>query len=123
MSNSFVIKRGDTARTLEITIQFGSDPVDLSNVTSALVFFKRGADVIQRSMTIDDDPTTGILRYQFRYLDWNRGFNPDAILFEVGKYSMEIELTYSGGAVLTSPSAGYAALVVEQDIVPTGDEL
>lgn len=114
MGSQFTIKRGDTLPTLSVTIKLNGVAVDLTNVSTATMLFKRATTVLSRYAEISPTPADGVAFYNFVADDWTAVGDS----FSVGKYSMEIELTFDDNTILTSPSSGYASLVVEQDLGP-----
>jgi hypothetical protein len=93
---------GDTAPPLRATLANADGPQDLTGAT-VVARLKRSTDgeVVQVTMDIDDDPTSGVVTH-----DWD-----PAETDEVLKYTVEFVVTFSGGGVETFP--------VESGDVPT----
>lgn len=111
MSDSFTIKRGDTRPILRLELATASAPLDLTNATSVSILFKQsGAVQLERAGVIDDPATAGVVTYTFVDADWDAG------QFVLGMGKLEVEVTLSGGYILTVPTVGYGSFRVTPDL-------
>ena len=114
MSTTFTIKRGDTVpsmvATLSSTVSGVSSAVDLTTASVVTAFFGDSAGVIlDRTCTVVT-AASGIVSYTFLSTDWDSGG------LVAGTYSLEFQITFNSGAILSVPTSGYCKLVVKPDL-------
>ncbi len=102
MSNQ--VKHGDTHAISFTVFQATGVPQDLTGATiRVLAKLQDGGSLVELTATLDGDPTTGIVHHTLTGT------------LDSGTYDVEVEVTL-GSAVTTSPTEGYATLVVFPDL-------
>lgn len=118
MASDFTIKRNDTWRPLEATLQQqavdGSGvpiantwvAIDLTNATQVKLRLKSATAVITTGATTIVDAVNGKVSYPWQVAD----------LAVKGDYQFEWEITWTGGAVQTVPNDSYNSLTILADL-------
>jgi hypothetical protein len=88
--NTFFMKQGDTAPSLQATCKRGDGPVDLTDATAIRFHASNGVDGAAFIVTA----ASGLVQY-----DWQSDDTGTAGVFE-----LEIEVTWSDGSVETFPN-------------------
>lgn len=106
MGETFYLKAGDTAPTLEATLtDANGDPID---VTNADVDFQmsepRGGPVVIDAAMSKQDAANGVVAYS-----WTSGDTDSP-----GRYRAEIEVTYGDGSVETFPNDDYHTILIQR---------
>lgn len=110
MSVDFTIKRGDTIPTLTASLKDETGAaVDLTGAAVVLNARSSQGVVRTRACVIAAPATSGVVSYTFVAGDW-------ASDFLAGRYQLEFEVTFAGGAKLTVPTDGYKLMVVVADL-------
>ena len=104
----FTIKENDTSPTFQRTLTDASGTA--VNLSGATVIFKmydqmRTTQVISATATLVD-ATNGVISYTFQTAD----------TVTPGWYWVELEVTFSGGAVETYPNSGYISLLISKEL-------
>ena len=113
----FYLKYRDTLSVITVTLYDPPDEDgvrsihDLTGATSATLFvwLSDGTKLAGRTMTIDADPTTGVLTYIWQTADWTD-------YLTIGEHRMEYEVLGPLSGRLTFPNNGYHTLKVLADI-------
>lgn len=104
----FSIKQNDTLPVIQSVLEDASGPIDLTSCT--IKFLMRNMDgtgtPLSAVATIDADPTTGIVSYQWRAAD----------TVIAGEYRGEFEVTDTDSNKLTYPSDGYIYITILPDL-------
>jgi hypothetical protein len=113
-NKTYYLKRGDTARSIEVVLlDPNEDPVDLTSASS-IKFIMRKKEIRGGSSApkvseaaVVVNAAAGLVRY-----DW-----AEADVDTVGIYLAEWEVTWTlGGPTDTYPSHGYAEVIIAQDL-------
>ncbi len=100
MTPDFYLKQDDELPVLTAILKNGEAILDLTDCTVVMRFRKvneDGAVVFGRDLTVDADPTTGSVTYQWVSEDTE----------EEGEFEGEFVITYPDGSNLTVPNDGY----------------
>lgn len=105
MSQPFEIKRGDREPAITRQLMQSGAPIDLTG--ASVKFLMRGDDglKVDAAADIDDDPTTGIVTYEWAAADVDTA----------GVYKAEWEVTRAG-RTLTVPTNDYIKVTVVADL-------
>lgn len=109
----FYLKYRDTRPTIEVALLDPDESAhDLTGATSVTMHIRLqpGGQVTSKTMTIDADPTTGLVTYIWLAADWTTG----TILLP-GMHTMEYEVVGPATARLTFPNDGYDTLHIVTD--------
>lgn len=113
----FKLKYRDTRPGLEVILKRKTStdeevPYDLTGASSVKLHISLadGLSTLTRTMTVDADPTTGIVRYPWVAGDWNEGS------LVAGEHEMEYEVIGPSPVRITFPNAGHDTLRVTQDL-------
>jgi hypothetical protein len=98
------MKRGDTAPPLHATITDNGTPVDLSTATIKVIGTQNGAALFSRAATTKTSDGQ---------ITMNWGPTDTAL---PGLISVEFELGYPDGTVMTVPPGGYLTVMVDPDL-------
>lgn len=106
----FYLKENDTRPALEVTLKNPDATVyDLTNATTVYlnITLSDGTE-LQKEMTVDADPTTGVVTYTWLAADWGAGglvATPSLPLAQrVNEHTMEYEVVGPGTIRLTFPN-------------------
>ncbi len=113
----FYLKENDTRPTLQVTLTNPDGTAyDLTNVVTVYlnITLSDGTD-IQKTMTVDAVPTTGIVTYIWLAADWGSsglavGPSPQSV------HTMEYEVVGPGTIRLTFPNDGYDTLSIVAEL-------
>lgn len=108
----FYLKKRDTRPVLQVTLKDPDDTVhDLSGATGAKLHITlEDGTSISKTMVIDADPTTGIVRYTWLSTDWDTGG------LVSGTHRMEYEVLGPSAARLSFPNTEDHELVIVDDL-------
>lgn len=95
------VKRGDSHILLEIELLEDNEPCDLTTAESVKAVF---SSIKKKTAEVLDPPNSGIVTYELTAED----------LAVVGFFRLELEVTFTDGAIVTFPSDDYILL----DVVP-----
>jgi len=104
----FRLKRNDTSPSLSVTLKDSAGTaVDLSGATVRFHMKVPNASSakVDAAATVDSDPTTGVVQY-----DWQSG-DTDT----VGTYYAELEVTYGDASVESFPNNGNFVVIIKPD--------
>lgn len=114
--STFYLKKRDTRPTMEVELLDPDGTAhDLTGAASVWchVYLSNGS-LLSRQMTIDPDPTTGIVRYTWLVTDWSA---PAGVVLVGGSHRMEFEVKgILNEARLTFPNSGYDTLRCMDDL-------
>ena len=105
MTETFFIKRNDTADDLQATLKDAANSaVALTGATVKFTMKKPGAAAakVSKAAAALVDAANGVVKYA-----WQAGDTDEA-----GEFSAEFEVTYAGGAVQTFPNSKETRLIV-----------
>lgn len=101
-----IFKQHDLWPPLVATLTDDDGPIDLTNADHVTVFWRGTAGSGDGRCTVDGDPTTGIVTYQWIAGDTD---NP-------GSYDVEYEIMWPSTRPETVPNSGYRSIVIEPDL-------
>ncbi len=108
---TFYLKENDTRPALSVTL-LDPDEVayDLTGATTVyLNITLSDGTQLQKEMTVDDDPTTGIVTYDWLTADWDSGglvvSPPIPLPSRTNEHKMEYEVVGPTAARLTFPNS------------------
>ena len=108
MSNTFSIIRGDTLPVLTLQLLSGTAPLDLTNVSQAVMRYRKKSDTqcSVRTMTIKSPPAGGLLEFL-----WTAD---DTAIADV--FTFHIKLIYNDGSILTVAEGNTAQYTVADSL-------
>lgn len=108
MASDFTIKAHDRLPSIQATFSSAGAPVDLTSAT-AVKFIMRavaGGTIVVNSLAVIVTPAAGVVRYDWLAVD----------TANVGEYTAEWQVTWSGGKQQTFPTLTYHTVTILADL-------
>lgn len=103
-----IYKQHDTRPILELALQEDGNPLDLTNVTSAVLLLSADGTALQVPCAKQAPFTGGMLQATLG----------TAVTGTADTYQGEVQLTYNDGGIETVPNSGYVEITIEPDLGP-----